>query len=191
MDLLCTQCIWEQFNQRLRNFILARVNDPQDADDLLQDVFLKIHQHIHTLRDDERLLPWLYQITRNTITDHYRKQRPNAALLYDDLIAAPPVQPTAADDIALSLKDFITDLPQKYRQALLLTEFENLSQKDLAVRLALSPSGARSRVQRGRALLKQNLEDCCQFEFDRYGHLVNYTPRRAACCDHCGQTAQC
>ena len=189
MDL-CTQCIWEQFNQRLRNFILARVNDPQDADDLLQDVFLKIHQHIHTLRDDERLLPWLYQITRNTITDHYRKQRPNAELPDEDLFAAPPKQPTAADEIALSLKKFITDLPQKYRQALLLTEFENLSQKDLAVRLALSHSGAKSRVQRGRALLQQNLEDCCRFEFDHYGHLVDYTPRTANCCDQCGQTAQ-
>jgi len=184
---LATQLIWEQFNQRLRNFILSRVNDPEDADDLLQDVFVKIHQNIHKLRDDERLLPWLYQITRNTITDHYRKQRPNTTLPDEELLADLPKKPTAADEIALSLKEFITDLPPKYSQALMLTEFENISQKDLAGRLALSHSGAKSRVQRGRALLKQNLEDCCQFEFDRYGHLIDYTPNESNCCDNCSE----
>jgi RNA polymerase sigma-70 factor (ECF subfamily) len=185
MDL-CTHCVWEQFSQQLRNFILKRVGDAQDAEDILQDVFLKIHQHLHTLRDDERLLPWLYQITRNTIIDYYRTRRPSAELPEEEASFAAPEEPTASDAIAMSLKDFIAELPDKYRQALLLTEFENVSQKDLAQRLSISVSGAKSRVQRGRILLKQSLEDCCQFEFDRYGHPIDYTPRQACCCDHRG-----
>ena len=92
-------------------------------------------------------------------------------------------EPSASREIAISLKEFIAELPEKYRQALLLTEFENVPQEDLAQRLSLSVSGAKSRVQRGRALLRQNLEDCCQFEFDPYGNLVNYTPRDAHCCE--------
>jgi len=183
MDV-CTHCVWEKFNQRLRNFILNRVNDPQDAEDILQDVFVKIHEHIHTLRDDERILPWLYQITRNTIIDHYRSRRPVDDLPDEDTLLEVQQEASASREIATSLKDFIAELPEKYRQALLLTEFENVPQKDLAQRLSLSVSGAKSRVQRGRALLRQNLEDCCQFEFDPYGNLVNYTPRESHCCEN-------
>ena len=185
---LRTQLVWEQFNQRLRNFILSRVNDPEDADDLLQDVFLKIHQNIHNLRDDERLLAWLYQITRNTIIDHYRTRRPNASSLDEESIPVWSPEPLAADEIANGLKDFIGGLPKKYHQALMMTEFENVPQKDLAEHLSLSISGAKSRVQRGRALLRQNLEDCCQFEFDRYGHLIDYIPKEANCCENCSET---
>lgn len=185
MDL-DTHFVWERFSQQLRNFILKRVNDEMDAEDILQDVFLKIHQHIHTLRDDERLLPWLYQITRNTIIDHYRTKRVTAAPLDEELFSVSLPETFAEDEIASGLKDFIAELPDKYRQALMLTEFENVSQKDLAQRLALSNSGAKSRVQRGRILLKQSLEDCCQFEFDHYGQLVDYVPKTNHCCNESG-----
>lgn len=184
MDV-CTHCVWEQFSQQLKNFILKRVNDRQDAEDILQDVFLKIHLNIHSLKDEERLLPWLYQITRNTVIDHYRIRRPINSPLDEEIIPDWSPEPLAADEIANGLKDFIAELPEKYHHALMMTEFHNLSQKELADQLSISISGAKSRVQRGRALLKQNLEDCCKFEFDRYGHLIDYTPKNDNCCDDC------
>lgn len=183
---VCTYCVWEEFNQQLRNFILSRVNHPQDSEDILQDVFLKIHQRIHTLRDNERIAPWLYQITRNTIIDHYRSRHIEGALPDEEVLVDNQPEPSASVEIAASLKEFIDDLPEKYRQALMLTEFENVSQQDLAQQLSMSISGAKSRVQRGRAMLRQNLENCCKFEFDPYGNLVNYTPREVNCCNkHC------
>jgi RNA polymerase sigma-70 factor (ECF subfamily) len=76
----------------------------------------------------------------------------------------------------------IDSLPSHYREALLLTEYEGLSQKDLADRLGISISGAKSRVQRARAMLRDLLMECCHFEFDRYGTVIDYHPIACCCC---------
>jgi len=69
------------------------------------------------------------------------------------------------------IKPFIAQLPQKYQEALVKTEFENLSQKELASQLNISYSGAKSRVQRGKEKLKQLILTCCDFPSDNYGNL--------------------
>src|SRR5262249_283963 len=71
-------------------------------------------------------------------------------------------------------------LPRLYRQALLLTEVDGLTQKALADRLGLSFSGAKSRVQRARDQLRKLLS-CCDFTFDRRGHIIDYAPHEERC----------
>jgi RNA polymerase sigma-70 factor, ECF subfamily len=78
-------------------------------------------------------------------------------------------------------------LPEQDRQALILTEYQGLTQKELGERLGLSFSGAKSRVQRAREKLKQELLACCHFELDRRRHILDYQPR----CDCCEQSARC
>ena len=178
-----TQEIWENFSDNLGAYILKRVNNPEDAEDILQDVFLKIHNRIATLQDNQRLASWLFQITRNTIIDHYRKQRPwfdlpKMLVEEESGLDVPP-----GEQLAGSLREFMNCLPDKYYQALVLAELEGLSQKELAINLGLSLSGAKSRVQRGRTLLRHALLDCCHFEFDRRGAIKNYTPRQDCCQD--------
>src|SRR5829696_5372617 len=67
-----TQQIWTEFGDRLRTFIARRVDSEADADDILQDVFLRIHRHVGSLQRRERLVSWLFQVTRNAIVDYYR-----------------------------------------------------------------------------------------------------------------------
>jgi RNA polymerase sigma-70 factor (ECF subfamily) len=176
--------VWEEFSARLRAFILKRVADPADADDILQEVFVKIHTHIDTLRDEDRLAPWLYQIARNTIVDHYRARRQSVVIPETLAVEDEPPESDVASQLAKGLRPMIALLPDKYRQALLLTEFGDLTQREMAERLGLSLSGAKSRVQRGRLLLRQDLLDCCHFEFDRRGHVIDYVPR-PDCCAQC------
>jgi RNA polymerase sigma-70 factor (ECF subfamily) len=83
----------------------------------------------------------------------------------------------------------IYSLPAPYREALLLTEFDGLTQQQLAARVGISLSGAKSRVQRGREQLKQMLHECCSFEFDRRGKVIGCEPRTAASCLECGKAA--
>ncbi len=71
----------------------------------------------------------------------------------------------------------IYSLPDQYREAVVLTEFDGLTQQQLADRLGITLSGAKSRVQRGRAHSKQMLDECCNFEFDRRGMVIDCTPR--------------
>lgn len=89
------------------------------------------------------------------------------------------------DDVSREMADcfktILNHLPEKYREAIVLTEFENLTQRDLAQRLGLSLSGAKSRVQRARAKLKEILLGCCQLEFDRLGNITDYKRKHPTC----------
>jgi RNA polymerase sigma-70 factor, ECF subfamily len=186
--VMTTEEIWEEFHPRIKQFILKRIPDEHNAEDILQEVFLKIHARIDTLREEEKLQSWMYQIARNVIADYYRQHKAIVALSEALLL---PDEPVVDDDVVKDLlpgvRTMVTSLPGEYRQALLLTEYEGLSQRELAERLGLSLSGAKSRVQRAREKLKAMLLDCCHFEFDRLGKIIDYQPRCACCTNQeCG-----
>ena len=185
---ITTEKVWEEFHPGLKQFILKRVSDEQNAEDILQDVFLKIHTRIDTLRDEEKLQSWIYQIARNVIADYYREHKATVALSEALLL---PEETVVDDDVVKdllpSVRTMVDSLPAEYRQALLLTEYEGLTQRELAERLGLSFSGAKSRVQRAREKLKAMLLDCCHFEFDRLGKVIDYQPKCACCTNQeCG-----
>src|SRR3982751_6555522 len=166
---IASEQLWEIFSAPIQQFILRRVPDPHSAEDILQDVFLKIHTRIDTLHQQDRVAAWIYQIARNAISDYYRTQR----LMSDipDTLAAP--NDMAEDHVVRELLPcvaaMVNELPDSYHEALRLTEYEGLSQKELSERLGISFSGAKSRVQRARAKLKDQLLDCCYFQFDHAG----------------------
>lgn len=187
---LDTLQIWEEFSGNVQGFIRKRVNNAFDADDILQDVFRKIHDNVHNLTDDSKLYSWVFQIARNTIIDHYRMQSKYANLVpIEDEEALIPADIDETDNlnemVASWIRCMVSELPDKYREAIQLTEIQELTQKQLADHLGISLSGAKSRVQRGREKLKDMLLDCCHLEFDRLGNVVDYT-RNEACCKHCG-----
>jgi RNA polymerase sigma-70 factor (ECF subfamily) len=178
-----TEQVWETFHVPLQQFIRRRVSDETAAEDLLQDVLLDIHQHIDTLRDVKKLESWIYQVTRNAIIDYYRSTRATTTLEEPEVSRLPEELPD--EDIVTELlpcvRAMVLSLPAQDRQALILTEYQGLPQKELAARLGLSISGAKSRVQRAREKLKQQLLACCHFELDRRGHIIDYQPRCVCC----------
>jgi len=173
--------IYRDFSQRLRAFIRRRISDDQIVEDLLQVIFLKIHQGLGQLENHRKLENWIYRIARNTVIDYYRSRKPTGAAT--DELSDETTEPfeDVKCQLAPALKDMILSLPQPYRQALILTVFEGLSQKQLAEKLGISISGAKSRVQRARKMLRKLLEDCCHFEFDRLGRLIDYQPKCQRC----------
>ncbi len=187
--LTTTQSVWDAFHAPLQQFIRRRVSDEATAEDVLQDVFLKIHQHMETLKDVKKLEGWIYQITRNAIIDFYRSSRPTTTLEAEEVLDMPEELPD--DDVVSELlpcvRAMVRSLPEMDRQALVLTEYQGLTQKEMAERLGLSFSGAKSRVQRAREKLKQQLLECCHFELDRRGHIIDYQPR----CQSCETTPCC
>ncbi len=182
---LSTEQAWNALHDSLRIFIRKRVPNDESAEDLLQDVFLKIHMHIDALRDEERLESWVYQIARNLIIDYYRRQ--TLTMPWEEAEPLLPVEELPEEDVRTELAPAVVamarSLPEPYREALLLTDYQGVSQKELSARLGLSFSGTKSRVQRAREKLKQRLLDCCHFEFDRLGRVIDYQPR----CNCCSQ----
>ena len=174
---VASEQVWETFSRPLHQFIQRRVPDPYSAEDILQDVFLKIHTHIDTLRTQDRLTSWIYQITRNAIADYYRAQRPTAELAETLPAADELVDEDVVHQLSPCVAAMVAALPEVYREALRLTEYQGLSQKALSEQLGISFSGAKSRVQRARHMLHERLLACCRVELDGRGAIVDYESR--------------
>ncbi len=170
----------------MRRFVGGRV-DPAWADDVTGDIFLRLLQRRESLAEARDPLAWTYRVASNVIADHHRRrsvERRTLERLGAETEAADS-DPGARDhealrtDLEACLLPFALELPPKYAEALLLTYFRGMSQVEAAQRLGMSPSGMKSRVQRARAMLKRQLMDCCDFEQDRRGGVIDMRPREA------------
>lgn len=187
-----TEALWSELRTRLLSFLRRRVATPEDAEDLLQDVFTRIHENASTLGEVESVTGWVYRTAGNAVTDYYRR-RGAFARAAEALAAEPglvPEESAAEEELAQCLRPLITALPSTYGEALELTELAGKTQGEAAESLGLSLSGMKSRVQRGRTKLKEVLLDCCHVEIDRRGGVVGYEPRDRARC-RCGGSRSC
>ncbi len=173
---LALEVLFDQFGSALLGFVRQRVSNPSLAEDLTQEIWLKVHERLPSLRDSDKLESWLYRIARNTLIDHARRSRP-AEELPENLATDSP-EPDLPD-LRPAILRFLDQLPAEDREALRLTEYEGLTQKQLAEHLGVSLSGAKSRVQRARARLGRLLDQCCRFEFDRRGRVIEAIPHPA------------
>lgn len=172
-----TEQIWREHQSQLLEFIRQRVETADRAEDILQTIFLRIHAQAHSLGGKENLPRWLYRVTRNAIVDHYRARKRFVDLpesLSDKL--HPPDEEML--DLTRCVRPLIQSLPETYRLALEMSELDGLPLSEVAARLKLSLPGAKSRVQRGRRLLKTRFLDCCSFELDKRGKAIAWTPKR-------------
>lgn len=167
---------WEDHKKQLKHYINGQIDEPDIAEDILQEVYIKASVNLQQLKVKGSLKSWLYRITRNTIMDYYRKHK-NFEELSDD-IAVEIKDPVEENHKAISncIKPLLQELPDKYRIPLELAELEGISQKEIAIKLGLSLSGAKSRVQRGRQKLHEIMLACCDFEISG-GGITDFTPR--------------
>ncbi len=175
--MMAIEQIWEMYRPVLLPFIRRRVPDEATAEDILQEVFLRVVAGLDALRDVSRLESWLFQIARNQLTDYYRRQRDTETLVADEWAAETPAEASPETMLASCLPDLLTELPPSYRTALEQVYFEGLTGLEIADRHSLSVSGVKSRVQRGRILLRARLEACCRPELDRTGRIIDFQPQ--------------
>ena len=177
--------MWRELDKKLRPFVSRRVPE-RDIDDVLQEIFLRISRGIGTLNDEERFGPWVHTLARHAIADHLRSAGRNPLATDDtprfesspaESNASESPENDAATELATYLVPFVAALPSPYREALTLVELQGMSQREAAEMLGLSHSGMKSRVQRGRAMLRRSFEDCCTIALDARGHITEFTPR--------------
>ena len=169
---------WKELRSELHAFLRARVSSSVTADDLLQDVFLRVQRKGSEIDRIANLRAWLYQITRNVLIDHRRThdRRPIEAL--PDLSEkSPDAGREIRERLAPCLRGMITELPPAYSGALQLVELDGMTQADAAKQLGISLTALKSRVRRGRVLLKKLLLDCCHFEIAADGQVQDYWPK--------------
>lgn len=174
--------IWENFHKELKAFVQNKTRNQADTDDILQDAFIRIIRNWDKVNQSKNLRLYLYGIVRNTLYDHFKRKKP----VFD----ATDMKEVFTDEEAHNLnaavadcciKPFINKLPEHYREALLITEFRDISQKELAEKLGISYSGAKSRVQRGKEKLKELLLGCCPYQSDAYGNIISNEKNSCGC----------
>jgi RNA polymerase sigma-70 factor, ECF subfamily len=177
--------IWLKFSHPVKDFIRNQTHNSDVTDDILQEVFIKIHQNLHLLRDEERVAGWVFQIARNTVLNYFRTQKKN---LENQEFHQRETEGESYfkennlnEMVGIWLEEFKKDLDPKYQEALQLVDIEGITQVELANRLGISVSGAKSRVQRGREQLKQKLIDCCPVKTDQYGNILEIQNRNGDC----------
>ncbi|MBJ7538040.1 sigma-70 family RNA polymerase sigma factor [Marinomonas transparens] len=160
------EIIWQEFHRKLLNFITTKVNDRSIAEDILQEVFVQVIKNIDTLEDHTKLQPWLYQICRNKIIDYYRSRK--LPFEYTDVAETliTDIEPEQqAFELHVCIRVLISDLPTSVSSILLASELDAIKQKEIAEHEGLSLSAVKSRLRRGRVLLKKKLLACCRIEF--------------------------
>lgn len=171
--------------QSLRGYLRRRVPDPAQAEDLVQDVFVKALTSQRAGRRIDNLAGWLFAATRTTLADHYRSA-PGAMETLDDQLPE-----READDLQMHqelsqcLRAFVERLPPLYRDTLIATEFQGETMRALAQSQGVSVSAIKSRVSRGRAMLRDRLLACCDIEITD-GIVSDYRKIGPfGCRDHC------
>jgi RNA polymerase sigma-70 factor, ECF subfamily len=165
-DILIT---WDTLYPRLVAFVYTKIKDKPAAEDIVQDVFIKVHTKSHQVKEGYKVSGWIYQITRNAIADHFRMSAKNLEPANIDWESNTQ---EFNDCVAVCLNALMKTLPEKYRIALEMTELDSLSQHQLAERLKISYPGARSRVQRARKMLREMLDRMYRIETDSYGNII-------------------
>ena len=178
-----------ELTHRLRPFVARRV-PAGDVDDVLQDVFVRVQRGLPALRDEERLVPWLYQVARSAVQESARQRarHPLAGHEYDEpAVVEPEVSLASETGLAEFAAAAITRLPSPYKEALTLTELQGVTQLAAAKLLGISTSGMKSRVQRGREKLRELLESNCHIALDVRGGVIACEPREKANCSCTGR----
>lgn len=178
--MAATEDIWREFHERLLGFIKKRVNHDELAKDMLQEVFIKIHQGIDSIQDEKRITSWVYQITRNTIIDHFRKKKELTAELPTNDVLPEELEDQFVD-FTHCVAPFIKQLNEKDQEILKTVSFGNVSQKEYAEHQNISYSTAKSRVQRAREKLKESFIACCNIESDVYGNIISHSENNCDC----------
>lgn len=159
--------VYRDFRSKLQSYLARRLGNPDDVDDILQDVFVRVTRNEQTLKTVREPLAWLYTLTNSALVDHLRKQRNHVGSTGGDIDNIPALPDEETDDeFSKCLLPLVDNLPGKYQDAIRFVDMGGGKQTELAYNSGVTVSAAKSRVQRGRQMLKDSILGCCLVERD-------------------------
>ena len=162
-----TQNIWNNFNDALYFFILKRVKNENDTNDIIQNTFIKIHNNLSKLKNEDKVKAWVFQIARNEIINHFNNESH-----YVEAIGTHKETPEDTNSEVCCFNRFISNLPKIYRDVIELVYIKGFKQKEVASKLNISLENVKARVKRSKVILKENFKSCCKYDLDKHGNLI-------------------
>jgi RNA polymerase sigma-70 factor (ECF subfamily) len=166
---------WHQVEPELRGWLMTRLANRGDADDLLQDIFLKAIRRQDSFCELRNARAWLFEVARNALIDRFRLSREQVELPEDLCVESPEMVPV--ESLAACLPRVLSELSADDREAITLCDLQGMSQQAFADLKGISLPGAKSRIQRARRRMRAQLTSACQVSFDESGHVSDFVPR--------------
>ncbi|MDP4178753.1 MAG: RNA polymerase sigma factor SigZ [Bacillota bacterium] len=177
--------LWTLYQNRLLEYIMDKVQNKYDAEDIFQEVFIKVNQSFYNISDKSSIQSYIYKAAKNTIIDYYRKKREIPIGIEGDIseeFISNELSDNISKEMAYCLRNILNDLPEKYQKPIKLYDIDGKKHKEVSKQLMISISGSKTRIQRGRQKLKKMLFKCCDFEFDAMGNVINYKKKNNDLC---------
>lgn len=173
------QQTYEELGDKVYAYVLKKVQQEEIAQDIVQEVFLSVHRQNEKILTLKNPKAWVFSIAKNKVIDFYRtRKRHQSVEELPELAQQSMDRREAIKLLAHDIQAMVNQLPKPYREVITLTELEGMNYTDVAEKLDISLSAVKSRVLRGRHKMKELLFDCCHFEFDRNGGVVDFIPKR-------------
>lgn len=172
----CVADAWSAHEAELRGFLRRRAPGDAEAEDLLQDVFLRALRRNNGLCGLDNPRAWLFTAARNLLIDRFRLTKEQVPLP-DDLAADPSESPPPVDGLTQCLPRVLSELSARDREAITLCDIEGMTQQDFAKLKGITLPAAKSRVQRARTRLKARMSEACQVSFEPTGEVAGFVPR--------------
>ncbi len=165
--------IYDQYYQKVRNYILHTVRNDWLADDLVQETFIRVNDNLENLRDPVKLQAWIFRIAHNLCQDYFRQQGKSANLGIKEVSeeTVPSKAPTTQKELEQGqmrkcVFGLVNRLPESLRSVIILSDVSEFNQKEIAEIMGITVENVKIRLHRARKKLKELLEEHCVFEVD-------------------------
>ncbi|MGF1724843.1 RNA polymerase sigma factor SigZ [Photobacterium nomapromontoriensis] len=172
--------IWNEYRGSIKGFLHKHVSNPDDVDDLKQEILIKTYQNLHTLQDATKIKPWLFQIANHVIIDFYRRRAKQTGWREEDLWYSEEPS-TMRAELAHCVLPFIQALPADEAEMLRAIELNGESQKEFAQKKGLKYSTLKSRVKKSRQHVLELFQECCDLSLDKYGNVIDFEAKKKGC----------
>ncbi|HWQ10241.1 MAG TPA: RNA polymerase sigma factor, partial [Holophaga sp.] len=174
------EALHAEYRSKVHSY-LCRFVEPAEAEDLTQEVFLKVHQNLATFRQECRLSTWIFQIATHAALD--RLKRPARRLIDQRSLRIEKLDESGLhalpdhgnvplhEEMCRCIQDFVGGLPANYGAILFLSDLKELRLEEIAQVLGITPGAAKIRLHRARQALKARMELGCRISLDERGEL--------------------
>jgi RNA polymerase sigma-70 factor (ECF subfamily) len=170
--------IYDEHYSRVKKVVVALVRDEWVADDLTQETFVRVQDHLADLRDPAKISSWIFRIAYNLCQDHFRKKGQfidNDGSAYEESEiseGSSSEKQFEQHQMGECVRQEIDRLPESFRSVLILSDLREFSHQEIADLLGITVENAKVRLHRARKMLKALLQQKCTFEIDERNVLV-------------------
>ncbi|WP_261840857.1 RNA polymerase sigma factor SigZ [Aliamphritea ceti] len=166
--------LWSEYQADIKAYLHSKVSNPDDVEELLQEISLRAFLNLNTLKSEEKTKAWLFKIAGNMVIDFYRKNSNKRLNPHPEDLWYLDQSEDVEHVFSRCVAPLIRDLPDDMAALLTAIDIKGHSQKEYAADIGISYSTLKSRVQKARKMLYAVFNEYCDISVDRRGNILDF-----------------